>query len=281
MIPEQVLDKIIADALKEDIGDGDHSSLSCIPENAISKAVLIAKENGIIAGIPVAVKVFKAVSDKININCFVEDGQSIKIGDRILEVQGPGIKILSAERTMLNFMQRLSGIATQTGIYVERLNGLKTKLLDTRKTTPGLRLLEKYAVKIGGAHNHRIGLYDMIMLKDNHVDFAGGVKNAILKANEYIKAKKLNIKIEIEVRNFDELSEVLEIGKIDRIMLDNFNIDDTRKAVEIINGRFQTESSGNINLENIRDYALCGVDFVSCGAITHQIKSLDLSLKAV
>jgi nicotinate-nucleotide pyrophosphorylase (carboxylating) len=281
MIPEEYLSKIINSALHEDLGDGDHSSLSCIPQNSQSKAILIAKEDGVIAGIPVAEKVFQIVSDKIKTKCFVDDGQEVNNGDLIMEICGPGIEILGAERTVLNFMQRLSGIATQTRQYVNKLEGLKTKLLDTRKTTPGLRLLEKYAVKMGGGENHRIGLYDMIMLKDNHIDFAGGVKNAILKANEYIIKKQLNIKIEIEVRNFMELQEVMETGMIHRIMLDNFNIEDTAEAVKIIDKKIEIESSGNITLETIREYALCGVDYISCGAITHQIKSLDLSMKAV
>ena len=280
MIPEYYLDNLINRALSEDVGNGDHSSLSCIPHDSQGEAFLLVKQEGIIAGIDIANKVFQNCSNLIIFNKILEDGNRVVPGDIVFEVKGPKIKILEAERTVLNFMQRLSGIATETNRYVKELQGLKTILLDTRKTTPGLRLLEKYAVKIGGGENHRIGLYDMIMLKDNHIDYAGGIRNAIEKANNYLKINKLKLKIEIEVRNFIELNEVLEIGKVDRIMLDNFSVEDTNTAVEIIKGSFETESSGGITINNIRSYAECGVDYISIGAITHQIKSLDLSLKA-
>lgn len=278
MIPEKYLLRVISQAIEEDLGDGDHSSLCCIPENIFGKAKLIAKQNGIVCGIDIAEKVFKFCHENIEIRKYKNDGDIISTGDIILDVYGSKAKILQAERTALNFMQRLSGIASETNIYTKELEGLKTKLLDTRKTTPGLRLLEKYAVKKGGGENHRIGLYDMIMLKDNHIDFAGGIEKAILNANKYLIENSKNLKIEIEVRNFEELNQVLNIGKIDRIMLDNFSVEDTKKAVDKINNRFEIESSGGITIKNIRDYAMCGVDYISVGAITHQIKSLDLSL---
>jgi nicotinate-nucleotide pyrophosphorylase (carboxylating) len=281
MIPEKYLLSLIEKAYKEDVGDGDHSSLCCINEAVQGKANLLVKENGIIAGVEVAKVVCKYYSDKLRLNIFINDGIEVKPGDIVFTLEGPQLDILCAERTILNFMQRMSGIATETAKYVTKLKGYKTKILDTRKTTPGLRLIEKEAVKIGGGMNHRIGLYDMIMLKDNHIDFAGGIEKAIIKANQYLINKHLNLKIEIETRTLEDVEEVLRIGKVDRIMLDNFNIRDTRKAVELINGRFETESSGGITFENIVDYAECGVDFISVGALTHQIKSLDLSLKAV
>lgn len=281
MIPEKYLSRIISQAIEEDLGDGDHSSLSCIPGDINGKGIIKAKENGIICGIYIAEEVFKFCSKNISVNRLKKDGDAIKSGDVIIELSGPKPKILQAERTALNFMQRLSGIATETKRYVDKLEGLHTKLLDTRKTTPGLRLLEKYAVKTGGGENHRLGLYDMIMLKDNHIDYAGGIENAILKANKYIKTNNKNLKIEIEVRNLAELKKVLEIGMVKRIMLDNFSINDTLNAVKMIDGKYETESSGGITLNNIRDYALCKVDYISIGAITHQIKSIDLSLNAV
>ncbi len=275
------LEQIIANAIAEDIGDGDHSALACIPENATGEAKLLVKQQGIIAGVEVAQKVFAMIDKNLEINIFIKDGQKINYGDIVFNIKGKIRNILQAERLVLNIMQRMSGIATQTNIYQEKISDLKTKILDTRKTSPGLRLLEKMAVRIGGGLNHRMGLYDMIMLKDNHIDFAGGIEKAILSTNEYLKKLNKQLKIEIEVRNIEELKQVLKIGLINRIMLDNFSLENTRKAVELINYNYETESSGGITLDTIRDYALCGVDFVSIGALTHQIKSLDLSLKAL
>ena len=277
----QLVDDLIKIAIAEDLGDGDHTSLSTIPADAQGKAKLIIKQDGILAGIDVALEIFKIIDKDLKVELFLKDGTEVKKGDIAFTVSGRVISILQAERLVLNFMQRLSGVATQTHIYAAKIADLKTKVLDTRKTTPGMRLLEKEAVKIGGGCNHRIGLFDMILIKDNHVDFAGGIKNAILAAQNYCKAKGKNLDIEIETRNFDEIHQVLEIGGVRRIMLDNFNVEDTKKAVELINGRFETESSGGITLDNLRDYALAGVDFISVGALTHQIKSLDMSLKAV
>lgn len=274
-------EELIKLAIAEDIGDGDHTSLSCIPDTAQGKVKLLIKEPGILAGVEITKKVIKKIDQNLKINVFINDGERVKPGDIAFEISGRTISILQAERILLNFMQRMSGIATQTAVYADKIKDLKTKVLDTRKTTPGLREIEKEAVKIGGGMNHRIGLYDMILLKDNHVDFAGGITKAIESVNNYLQAKKKDIKIEIEVRNFKELQSVLETGNVHRIMLDNFSVEDTRKAVEIINGRYETESSGGITLETLRDYALCGVDFISIGALTHQIKSLDMSLKAI
>ncbi|MCK5537013.1 MAG: carboxylating nicotinate-nucleotide diphosphorylase [Bacteroidales bacterium] len=274
------IDSLIDLAIKEDIGSGDHSSLSCIPEKANGKAKLLVKQDGIIAGLDIAHRVFNKIDNNLNINSYLNDGDKIKDGDIVFEVEGNVRNILQAERLVLNFMQRMSGIATKTRKYADLIKELDTKLLDTRKTTPGNRLIEKMAVKIGGGYNHRIGLYDMIMLKDNHIDFAGGIKNAVEKANEYIKINKLEIDIEIEVRNFDELKEVLDTGNIQRIMLDNFSIKNTKSAIALINKSYETESSGGITFNNLKDYALCGVDYISVGALTHQINSLDLSLKA-
>ncbi len=277
----QLVDDLIKIAIAEDLGDGDHTSLSTIPADAQGKAKLIIKQDGILAGIDVALEIFKIIDKDLKVDLFLKDGTEVKKGDIAFTVSGRVISILQAERLVLNFMQRLSGVATQTHIYAAKIADLKTKVLDTRKTTPGMRLLEKEAVKIGGGCNHRIGLFDMILIKDNHVDFAGGIKNAIVAAQNYCKAKGKNLDIEIETRNFDEIRQVLEVGGVRRIMLDNFNVEDTKKAVELIGGRFETESSGGITLENLRDYALAGVDFISVGALTHQIKSLDMSLKAV
>ncbi len=274
-------DKLIEIAIAEDIGDGDHTSLSCIPATAQGKVKLLVKEQGILSGVEITKKILKKIDPDLKIEVFINDGEKINVGDIAFEISGKTISILQAERLLLNFMQRMSGIATQTSIYADKIKDLKTKVLDTRKTTPGLREIEKQAVKTGGGMNHRMGLYDMIMLKDNHVDFAGGIKNAINSANKYIEKNNKNIKIEIEVRNFDELNQVLETGNVHRIMLDNFTVEDTKKAVDLISGRYETESSGGITLETLREYALCGVDFISIGALTHQIKSLDLSLKAV
>jgi nicotinate-nucleotide pyrophosphorylase (carboxylating) len=265
----------------EDIGDGDHTTLSCIPADAVGKSQLIIKENGVLAGVEVAREIFKAFDPELKMTVFIPDGSEVKYGDIAFVVEGKIQSLLQTERLMLNIMQRLSGVATRTHQYMELLKGTHTRVLDTRKTTPGLRMLEKEAVKLGGGTNHRIGLFDMILLKDNHVDFAGGIEQAITRTKEYLKAKGKDLKIEIEVRNFDELQQVMDIGGVDRIMLDNFSVENTRKAVEIIGGKYETESSGGINLETLRDYAECGVDFISVGALTHSIKSLDMSFKAV
>lgn len=278
---KHLLKEFIENALREDIGDGDHSSLSCIPASATGKVQLLVKESGILAGVEVAQTIFKQVEPGIKIEQFLTDGTKIKPGDIAFTVEGSVHTLLKTERLVLNVMQRMSGIATQTNEYVNKLKGLKTKVLDTRKTTPGMRMLEKAAVKIGGGENHRMGLYDMIMLKDNHIDFAGGIEKAILSVKKYLADKGKDLKIEVEVRNMDELNEVLRVGGIHRIMLDNFDIPTSRKAVERINGQYEIESSGGITLDSLRDYAETGVDYISVGALTHQIKSLDLSLKAI
>lgn len=265
----------------EDIGDGDHTSLSCIPNDAMGKQQLIVKEDGILAGVEVAKQIFHYFDPEIKVETFIEDGAEVHVGDVAFVASGRVVSLLQVERLMLNIMQRMSGVATTTHKYVELLKGTKTRVLDTRKTTPGLRMLEKEAVRIGGGTNHRIGLFDMILIKDNHVDFAGGITAAITRAKEYCKAKGKDLKIEIEVRNFDELQEALDCGLMQRIMLDNFSVEDTKRAVEIIAGRFEVESSGGITKEILRSYAECGVDFISVGALTHSVKSLDLSFKAV
>lgn len=274
------LDALIKYWFAEDIGDGDHTSLCCIPPTEMGCSQLIIKDTGVLAGVEVAKKIFEAFDPSLKMTQFLKDGDEVKPGDIAFEVEGKVLSLLQTERLMLNIMQRMSGVATVTRKYVRLLDGLKTKVLDTRKTTPGLRLLEKQAVKIGGGENHRIGLYDMILLKDNHVDFSGGVTNAITSAKKYLKEKGKKLKIEVEVRNFDELQEAMNVGGIDRIMLDNFSVEDTRKAVEIVNGRFELESSGGITYETIRSYAECGVDVISVGALTHSVKSLDMSFKA-
>ena len=273
-------DRLIDLAFAEDIGDGDHTTLCCIPEDAMGKSHLLIKEDGILAGVEVAKRVFARFDTTMQVEVLINDGTRVKKGDIAMIVTGKVRSLLQTERLMLNIMQRLSGIATMTNRYVERLKGTKTHVLDTRKTTPGMRMLEKQAVKIGGGMNHRIGLFDMILLKDNHVDFAGGIRNAITRCHEYLKEKGLDLKIEIEVRNFDELNQVLECGGVNRIMLDNFSTDDTKKAVEIIGGKYETESSGGITYDTIRSYAECGVDFISVGALTHSVKGLDMSFKA-
>jgi len=275
------LDELIKLWFAEDIGDGDHTTLSCIPTTAMGKSQLIVKENGVIAGIEVAKRVFAAFDPTLKMTQFLNDGDEVRVGDVAFVVEGKIQSLLQTERLMLNIMQRMSGVATTTRRYVKLLKGTKCRVLDTRKTTPGLRLLEKEAVKIGGGTNHRIGLFDMILLKDNHVDFAGGIENAIVRAKQYCKEKGKNLKIEIEVRTFDEIEEVLRIGGIDRIMLDNFTPENTRKAVDLIAGRYETESSGGITFDTLRTYAECGVDFISVGALTHSVKSLDMSFKAV
>ena len=280
LIPKEYLLKHIELSLSEDIGDGDHSSLACISKSETNKAKLVAKQEGIICGIDIAREVYALVDKSIKFTAMMKDGDRIKKGDIIFRVEGSAIGILTSERTALNYMQRLSGIATSTNEYVELIKGTGTKLLDTRKTTPSMRLFEKYAVKVGGGYNHRIGLYDMIMLKDNHIDFAGGVENAITKTKEYLKNLGKELKIEVEVRSMEELERVLKIGGVDRIMLDNFTPELLQKAVERIGGKYETESSGGINKDTILNFAKTGVDFISVGALTHQIKSLDLSLIA-
>ena len=272
------LDELIKMALREDIGDGDHSTLACIPSSACGTAKMVAKQDGILCGAEVGERVFKIVDDSLSVTLLKHDGDAVAKGDILMTVEGYSGSILTAERTALNFMQRLSGIATETHRMVDMLNGLHTKLLDTRKTTPNLRLLEKYAVHCGGGTNHRIGLYDMVMLKDNHIDFAGGIESAIDRTHDYLKAKGKNLKIEIEVRDLDELQRVLDHGGVDRIMLDNFDTDTLRQAVQRINGKYETEASGGITEKTLRDYAETGVDFISVGALTHHIKSLDISL---
>ena len=277
---DQLEEKLIELAFAEDIGDGDHTTLCCIPEDAMGKSHLLVKEDGIIAGVELAKKVFDKFDPTMKMEVFITDGTPVKKGDIAFEVTGKIRSLLQTERLMLNIMQRMSGIATMTHKYVECVAGTNCHILDTRKTTPGLRMIEKQAVKIGGGMNHRIGLFDMILLKDNHVDFAGGIENAIDRCHAYLKEKGLDLKIEIEVRNFDELDRVLKKGGVDRVMLDNFSVPDTKKAVEIINHRLEVESSGGITYDTIRDYAEQGVDFISVGALTHSVKGLDMSFKA-
>ena len=277
---EELIDELLELSFAEDIGDGDHTTLCCIPADAIGKQRLIIKEDGIIAGVEIAKMVFHKFDPELKVDVFINDGARVKKGDIAFEVTGKVQSLLQTERLMLNIMQRMSGIATTTHKYMEQLKGLKTKVLDTRKTTPGMRILEKEAVNIGGGYNHRIGLFDMILLKDNHVDFAGGIVNAITKARKYLAEKGKEMKIEIEVRNLDELQQVLNTGGVDRIMLDNFSPELTKKAVELIGGRFETESSGGITFDTLRAYGECGVDYISVGALTHSVKGLDMSFKA-
>ena len=268
-------------AFSEDIGDGDHTTLSCIPYDAMGKSRLIIKEAGVVAGVNVALEVFHYFDPELKVTVFIKDGSEVNPGDVVFEVEGKVHSLLQTERLMLNIMQRMSGVATTTRKYVKELEGTKTRVLDTRKTTPGMRLLEKEAVALGGGVNHRIGLYDMILLKDNHVDFAGGIENAINRAHAYLKEKGKDLKIEIEVRSLDELERVLKIGGVNRIMLDNFDIPTTVEAVKRVNGMYETESSGGITFSTLRQYAECGVDYISVGALTHSVKSLDISFKAV
>lgn len=277
---KQIVDLFIKNAIAEDVGDGDHTSLSTIPKNTQGKAKLIIKEDGVLAGVELATEIFNQIDPSLSVEIFIKDGTPVKYGEVAFTVQGSTHSILLAERLVLNCMQRMSGIATKTNRIVQSLKPYKTQVLDTRKTTPGLRYLEKWAVKIGGGVNHRIGLYDMILIKDNHVDYAGGIANAIIAANEYLKTSNKQLAIEIEVRNLAELNQVLAQGNVDRIMLDNFPIPLLKEAVALINGRFITEASGGIIEENVTDYAACGVDYISMGALTHSVKSLDLSLKA-
>ena len=275
------LQLIIQNAIREDVGDGDHSSLACIPENAQGKAKLLVKDNGIIAGVEFAKMVFNYVDPKMIIEIFIQDGSEVKFGDIVFHISGSSQSILKAERLVLNSMQRMSAIATKTKKYVDLLKGTKTKILDTRKTTPGFRACEKWAVKIGGGENHRFALYDMIMLKDNHNDFAGGITNAINKTKEYLKTNNKDLKIIVEARNLNEIKEILQNEGVYRILIDNFNFEDTKTAVKMIGNKCLTESSGNINENTIRQYAECGVDYISSGALTHSVYNMDLSLKAI
>lgn len=277
---KELIEKLIDLAFAEDIGDGDHTTLSCIPSEAMGKSKLLIKDTGILAGVEIAKEIFKRFDPTMKVNVYLNDGAEVKPGDVAMIVEGKIQSLLQTERLMLNVMQRMSGIATMTRKYSKQLEGTKTRVLDTRKTTPGMRILEKMAVKIGGGVNHRIGLFDMILLKDNHVDFAGGIDKAINRAQEYCKEKGKNLKIEIEVRNFDELQQVLNLGGVNRIMFDNFTPEMTRKAVEMVAGRYETESSGGITFDTLRDYAVCGVDYISVGALTHSVKGLDMSFKA-
>jgi nicotinate-nucleotide pyrophosphorylase (carboxylating) len=277
----RILKEFILKSLAEDSGDGDHSSLACIPADANGKAKLLIKEKGILAGIRVAVELFSVIDKKLKPDLILKDGTAVVPGDTAFYVSGNQQSILKSERLVLNIMQRMSGIATTTHEYVILLKGLKTRILDTRKTTPGIRFLEKEAVRIGGGMNHRMGLYDMIILKDNHIDYAGGIEKAISKTRQYLKKNNLNLRVEVEARSMEDVRKIVAAGGVDRIMLDNFSIEETFRAVEEISGRYETESSGGIDLSTIRAYAECGVDFISVGALTHHIKSLDMSLKAV
>mgnify|MGYP002323693107 CR=1 FL=1 len=280
MSVEELNDRLIDLAFAEDIGDGDHTTLCCIPADAMGKSKLLIKEEGVLAGMEIAKEVFRRFDPDMKVEVFIQDGTHVKPGDVAMVVTGRVRSLLQTERLMLNIMQRMSGVATQTAVYVKELEGLKTKVLDTRKTTPGMRVLDKIAVKLGGGENHRMGLFDMVILKDNHIDFAGGILKAIPLTREYLKEKGKDIPIEVEVRSLDDIRDVFAAGGCGRIMLDNFTSELTREAVKLIGGRAEIESSGGITLKNLREYAECGVDFISVGALTHQIKSLDLSLKA-
>lgn len=274
-------DKFITDALQEDIGSGDHTTFACIPPDAVGKAVLLVKQEGVIAGIEAALKVFRAFDPSLSVEVFISDGTRIKPGDRAFIVTGKQQSILQTERLVLNIMQRMSGIATRTAMYADLIKGTNARILDTRKTTPNMRILEKEAVRIGGGYNHRMGLYDMILIKDNHIDYAGGITQALNRTVVYLKKNNLNLKIEIEARSLDDVREILDHGGANRILLDNFTPEKIREAVNLIDRQVETEASGGIDMKNIRDYALTGVDFISVGALTHQIFSLDLSLKAL
>ena len=278
---QKELDIIIKNAIREDIGDGDHTSLSCIPKNAVGKAKLLVKDDGVIAGVEFAKLVFGYVDKDLKIETFINDGEKVKYGDVVFHVSGKSQSILMAERLVLNAMQRMSAIATKTKFFADLLEGTKTKVLDTRKTTPGIRALEKWAVKIGGGENHRFALYDMVMIKDNHIDFAGGITAAITKTQKYLAEKNLDIKIIVEARSLEEIKEILSNKGVYRILIDNFNYEDTKKAVTLIGDTCLTESSGGINEKTIREYAECGVDFISSGALTHSVYNMDLSLKAI
>lgn len=284
MIKQEYLpfvEELINLSIKEDIGDGDHSSLSSIPHGQRGKMKLLVKQDCVLSGVEIAKLVFEKLDKDVVFTQLLNDGDKAKVDDIAFYVEGRLVTLLQSERIILNIMQRMSGVSTQTAVYVGRLEGLKTKVLDTRKTTPGMRVLDKMAVKIGGGENHRMGLFDMVILKDNHIDFAGGITGAVAKCRQYLKDNGKQIKIEVEVRSLEDIKEVLETGGVDRIMLDNFSVQQTRQAVELIDGRVETESSGGITLQNLREYAECGVDFISVGALTHQIKSIDLSLKAI
>ncbi|NJB83883.1 carboxylating nicotinate-nucleotide diphosphorylase [Wenyingzhuangia aestuarii] len=278
---DKEIDLIISNAIREDVGDGDHSSLACIPDTAQGKAKLLVKDEGVIAGVDFALKVFAYVDANLKVEVLINDGEKVKHGDIVLYVTGSSLSILKAERLVLNAMQRMSAIATKTASYVTLLKGTSTKILDTRKTTPGIRAIEKWAVKIGGGENHRFALYDMIMLKDNHIDFAGGVSQAIQQTKEYLKANNKDLKIIVEARDLKEIEEIIQFDGIHRILIDNFNYEDTKKAVALIGNKAGTESSGGINEETLRKYAECGVQYISSGALTHSVYNLDLSLKAV
>ncbi|MGN6179719.1 MAG: carboxylating nicotinate-nucleotide diphosphorylase [Mucilaginibacter sp.] len=278
---KEIIDRFIINSLKEDVGDGDHTSLATIPAETIGKAKLLVKDEGILAGVELAAEIFHVVDERIKMTIFLTDGAKVKYGDIAFEVEGNAQSILTAERLVLNCMQHMSGIATRTREITDLLKGTNTKVLDTRKTTPGMRYLEKWAVRIGGGVNHRFGLYDMILIKDNHVDYAGGIREAIESTQNYLKEKNKKLAIEIEVRDLEELEEVMQTGGVDRILLDNFKPAQLCDALNMIEGRFITEASGGITVENIRQYAECGVDYISVGALTHSVKSLDLSLKAV
>lgn len=278
---EHELDLIISNAIREDVGEGDHSSLACIPANAKGKAKLLVKEDGIIAGVEMAKRIFNYVDTSMTVETLINDGENVKYGDIVFYVEGSSQSILKAERLVLNCMQRMSAIASKTKEFARLLDGTKTKVLDTRKTTPGIRAIEKWAVKIGGGENHRFALYDMIMLKDNHIDFCGGVTKAIEQTKEYLKANNLDLKIIVEARDLEEIKEILSAGGVHRILIDNFNYEKTREAVALIGDQCQTESSGGINLDTARAYADCGVDYISSGALTHSVYNMDLSLKAV
>jgi nicotinate-nucleotide pyrophosphorylase (carboxylating) len=273
--------QLVEMAFQEDIGEGDHTSLACIDKEAHGKSIIVAKEEGVLAGVLLGEYIFHKVDPKLSVKILIQDGIAVKPGDVVMQIEGSDISMLTAERTVLNFMQRLSGVSTQTAKYVSILSGLHTRILDTRKTTPGMRLLEKWAVKNGGGENHRIGLYDMILIKDNHNDFAGGIEQSLSRTKKYLEEKQLDLKIEIETRSFDEVNQVLTIGGVDRIMLDNFSVPMLKEAVALINGRFETEASGGITLDTLRMYAETGVDYISSGALTHSIKSLDLSMRAI
>jgi nicotinate-nucleotide pyrophosphorylase (carboxylating) len=281
MLSEDLFNAFLETTLREDLGDGDHSSLACIPEQSSGAARLLVKDDGILAGMEIARRIFGRIDPELTFDALLLDGDQIRHGDIAFIVQGRVHSILKSERLVLNVMQRMSGIATQTFEYVQKIKGLHTRILDTRKTSPGIRILDKEAVRIGGGMNHRMGLYDMILLKDNHIDYAGGIEQAIARTHEYLALTGRELGIEIEARSLRDVREILQVGRIDRIMLDNFSIADTRQAVELINGRYEIESSGRITLENISEYAECGIDYISIGALTHQVLSLDLSLKAI